>query len=580
MTKQAHKKKIKTPLILVGEHNDDENAIILKDLTVKLPGVNGRALTKDVNLKIKRGRRYVMTGASGSGKTITSNAILDLWDPGSGLVQMREGLKIMGLPQTPYFPDTDLRGIMNMVPEDKYQYSDDDIVGVLEKVGLNQLIQYLPGQQTKIMLKEIENTLKKKSAEMLKEATSAMQLKAFKYSLLMVATAHIQENFSGTQYIPTEQKKEFTDRAVKILSDYMPEDYAADFYTNFLQDVDNELSSNVVLAMTGTLKDRAKRTNGFLWPLSERQKESLALSFKRGLHKRLDAYIENTDTDDKDRVPVINHAQAKNIAHGLAHNYELRLKQERSFWLGRVFNGVVARPLSLLFKHAVAKPSAALYNNVVKPALQGNIEKNQEIKEKNKVAGLAYSASYNIVKYTAKAGWLATKFAFAVGKGVVKAGYTIGKTVTKPLLGLASIAISPYTKSVTLYRAWRQSKELAQYLTVTMEGQKLRGSNITYGTRLSGGQKLKLSIAQALLHKPDLLVPDEMTSGLDEETGEDVYKTLIETLPESTSLLSIAHNSYVHKYHTHHLRLENQTITETEIPEDKQYDFKGAAPKP
>lgn len=577
---KAKDTKIRTPLILVGEHEDADATIILRDLTVKLPGVNGRALIKSVNLTLERGKRYVLTGMSGSGKTITTNAILDLWDPGSGVITKRNGLSIMGLPQSPYFPDTDLRGIMNMTPERDYAHSDKEIVTVLKKVGLDQLIQHLPGQQTEIMLEEIEKTLKKKSAEMLKDATSAMQLKAFKYSLLMVATAHIQENFSGTQYIPAEQKAEFIDRAANILGKYMPEDYARQFYADFLHEVDNELASNVVLAMSGTLKDRARRTNGFLWPLTERQKESMALSFKRSLNSRLIAYIENTDTDDKHRVPVINYEQAKSIANELAEGYEMRLKQENSFWLGRQFNTFVATPLSLTFKYAVAKPSAALYQKAIKPAYESNLERNAELSERNKVAGFAYSASYNMAKYTAKAGWLSAKFAFAVGKGIVKTGYAIGKAVTKPVFALAGVAVSPYTKSVTLLRAWKQSKELAQYLTVTMEGQKLRGSDITYGTRLSGGQKLKLGIAQALLHKPDVLVADEMTSGLDEETGEDVYETLLETLPSSTTVLSIAHNSYVQKYHTHHLRLENQTITESEIPEDKQYGFKGQAPKP
>jgi ABC-type multidrug transport system fused ATPase/permease subunit len=64
------------------------------------------------------------------------------------------------------------------------------------------------------------------------------------------------------------------------------------------------------------------------------------------------------------------------------------------------------------------------------------------------------------------------------------------------------------------------------------------------GSHLSGGQIQKLGIARALYKKPQILILDEATAGLDSETEKKILKNLIDFTPGLTLLL-ITHNKNI-----------------------------------
>jgi vitamin B12/bleomycin/antimicrobial peptide transport system ATP-binding/permease protein len=82
--------------------------------------------------------------------------------------------------------------------------------------------------------------------------------------------------------------------------------------------------------------------------------------------------------------------------------------------------------------------------------------------------------------------------------------------------------------------------------------------------RLSGGEQQRLTLARALLIRPDWLFLDEATSALDPEAEADVYSLLHERLPRTT-LVSIAHRPEIARFHTRILYIRDGVLRAEEV---------------
>lgn len=89
----------------------------------------------------------------------------------------------------------------------------------------------------------------------------------------------------------------------------------------------------------------------------------------------------------------------------------------------------------------------------------------------------------------------------------------------------------------------------------------------TYPDRLSGGEQQRIAIARALVHEPLVILADEPTGNLDEETGEIVLRLLLAlTRDLGRTLIMATHNPEVVPfadvvYHIH----EGKLIEETRV---------------
>ena len=86
-------------------------------------------------------------------------------------------------------------------------------------------------------------------------------------------------------------------------------------------------------------------------------------------------------------------------------------------------------------------------------------------------------------------------------------------------------------------------KESEQLGRVLLERVGLLNRADTFPDKLSGGEQQRVAIARALVHEPDIVLADEPTGNLDEETGEKVLQLLLElTRDAGKTLIMATHN--------------------------------------
>ncbi|MBA3532621.1 MAG: ABC transporter ATP-binding protein [Ardenticatenales bacterium] len=89
----------------------------------------------------------------------------------------------------------------------------------------------------------------------------------------------------------------------------------------------------------------------------------------------------------------------------------------------------------------------------------------------------------------------------------------------------------------------------------------------TFPDRLSGGEQQRVAIARALSHEPQLILADEPTGNLDEETGEAVLAILLDLVHASGKTLLMATHSLEIVPHADHVF----RVTEGHLVEDLRH---------
>lgn len=83
-----------------------------------------------------------------------------------------------------------------------------------------------------------------------------------------------------------------------------------------------------------------------------------------------------------------------------------------------------------------------------------------------------------------------------------------------------------------------------------------------YPSQLSGGEQRRVALARSLMNSPDILLADEPTGDLDEETETDIMEALHRLNKEAgETVVMVTHNTELTRYSTKHLKMSHGKIT-------------------
>lgn len=106
--------------------------------------------------------------------------------------------------------------------------------------------------------------------------------------------------------------------------------------------------------------------------------------------------------------------------------------------------------------------------------------------------------------------------------------------------------------------AGRSFQQAQQTATEMLQQVGLADRQDTYPDKLSGGQQQRVAIARALAHDPALILADEPTGNLDEETGERVLELLLNlTQQAGKTLIMATHNPDIARLADRVLRVQD-----------------------
>jgi putative ABC transport system ATP-binding protein/lipoprotein-releasing system ATP-binding protein len=83
-----------------------------------------------------------------------------------------------------------------------------------------------------------------------------------------------------------------------------------------------------------------------------------------------------------------------------------------------------------------------------------------------------------------------------------------------------------------------------------------------YLSQLSGGEQRRVALARALINEPEIILADEPTGDLDEETEEQIMKLLAEINKNGVTLLLVTHSKELASVAKRRLQMKKGTVTE------------------
>ena len=105
------------------------------------------------------------------------------------------------------------------------------------------------------------------------------------------------------------------------------------------------------------------------------------------------------------------------------------------------------------------------------------------------------------------------------------------------------------------YLTKRPNKSSLGYAKSLLEKAKVSYLQDVYPANMSGGEMRRIAILRALICQPQIIIADEPTSDLDEESSTDIMQLLKEINQQGTALLIVTHDNDVANYSQNILKM-------------------------
>ena len=114
---------------------------------------------------------------------------------------------------------------------------------------------------------------------------------------------------------------------------------------------------------------------------------------------------------------------------------------------------------------------------------------------------------------------------------------------------------------------WKDKREIDQRIKDVLELVGMTTKGYKMPNELSGGEQQRISIARAILNRPQLILADEPTGNLDVETSKRITELLQSISNAGSTVIMITHNmNLLSQFPGRVFRCENQEMKELKIP--------------
>lgn len=113
---------------------------------------------------------------------------------------------------------------------------------------------------------------------------------------------------------------------------------------------------------------------------------------------------------------------------------------------------------------------------------------------------------------------------------------------------------------------WKDVEAIKEQIgnVLAQVGMESKGAKMPY--QLSGGEQQRIVIARSLLNSPEIILADEPTGNLDEQTGNELMELLYNIRLSGTTLIVATHNlAWLEKYPGRVLRCEDEKLSESSL---------------